>query len=61
MTNISNMDLGTGYGGTVCGFHTQPGLVAGTIFLPVGTTVSPWLPFSTDGSHGLPLAATGHY
>ena len=22
--NISGMDFGTGYGGTVCGFHTRP-------------------------------------
>ena len=24
----SGTDLGTGYGGTVCGFHTRPGLTA---------------------------------
>ena len=23
---ISGTDLGTGYGGTVCGFHTRPGV-----------------------------------
>ena len=23
--NISGTDFGTGYGGTVCGFHTRPG------------------------------------
>ena len=26
--NISGTDFGTGYGGTVCGFHTRPLLLA---------------------------------
>ena len=26
--NISGTDFGTGYGGTVCGFHTRPGTEA---------------------------------
>ena len=28
--NISGTDFGTGYGGTVCGFHTRPCLSIGT-------------------------------
>ena len=33
--NISGTDFGTGYGGTVCGFHTRPVEGAGYTFYPL--------------------------